>query len=55
MATPEDRERESRESADTKFHEQRAGEQEEREGLAERVSEQLPEDGDRDDGADDSG
>ena len=52
MATPEDRERES---ADTKFHEQRAEEQLERDRLAEDVSERLPENDDRDDGDDGSG
>jgi hypothetical protein len=55
MATPEDRERESRDSEDTKFHERRTEEQDERDRLAERVSERLPESDGSDDDAGDSG
>jgi hypothetical protein len=49
MADPEQRERESRESEDTKFHEAVERERDERERVAEQVDEPLPE-RDEDDG-----
>ena len=43
MADPEQRERESQETPDTKFHERRDEEETERDRLAERASEELTE------------
>jgi hypothetical protein len=51
MSTPEERERESREGADDKFHEQREQKQEERGRLGEQVADGMSGEENRDEGS----